>query len=142
MNTLSTLLENWDEIKEIIRKEVDLQTTEWGITIQDIKITDIQIPEELQDSMSEWAQMEREKKARIQLGEAEIEIAKKLEEASKIYQNNEIALTLRKLAIINEGLKAGNSTILIPSEIIKEIKLDDIFGIKALSEIEKIKKEK
>jgi len=141
-NTLSTLLENWDEIKETIRKEVDKQTTEWGITIQDIKITDIQIPDSLQDSMSRWAQTEREKKARIQLGEAEIEIAKKLEEASKIYKENEIALTLRKLAILNEGLKNGNSMIMIPSELAKELKTEDIFGVTALSEIEKIKKEK
>lgn len=141
-NTLSTLLKNWDDIKELIRKEVDRQTTEWGITIQDIKITDIQIPESLQDSMSKWAQNEREKKGRIQLGEAEIEIAKKLDEASKIYKDNEIALTLRKLSILNEGLKSGNSMIMVPSELMKELKLDSITGITALSEIEKIKKEK
>jgi regulator of protease activity HflC (stomatin/prohibitin superfamily) len=141
-NSLSTLLEEGELIEEHIRKEVDKKTTEWGITVQHIEITDIQIPVELQDSLSRLAQAEREKKSRILLGEAEIEVAKKLEEASVIYKDNETAMKLKKLSVINEGLKAGNSMILVPSNVSDELQTDNLFGVKAMGEINKMKKEK
>jgi regulator of protease activity HflC (stomatin/prohibitin superfamily) len=141
MNTLSVLLEESDVIEEHVRKEVDMKTTEWGITVQHIEITDIQVPKDLQDSLSRLAQAEREKKSRILLGEAEIEVAKKLEEASKIYNGNDTALRLKKLSVINEGLKSGNSMILVPSNISEELETDNIFGVKAINEINKLKKD-
>lgn len=79
---LSAFLERGEDIEKEIRADVDQKTTDWGITVQHIEITDIQIPDALQDSMSRLAQMEREKKGRILLAEAEIEIAKKLEQAA------------------------------------------------------------
>lgn len=141
-NNLSTLLEEDESIEEDIRKEVDRKTTEWGITVQHIEITDIQIPKDLQDSLSRLAQAEREKKSRILLGEAEIEVAKKLEEASKVYMENDTALKLKKISVINEGLKSGNSMILVPSNISEELQSDNLFGIKAINEINRMKKEK
>lgn len=133
-NDLSTFLERGDVIEEQIRSEVDRKTTEWGITVQTIEITDIQIPEELQDSLSRLAQMEREKKGRILLAEAEIEIAKKFEEAACIYDKNGTALKLKSLSILNEGLKAGNSMMLVPDSITEELQSKDIFGLQALNE--------
>jgi regulator of protease activity HflC (stomatin/prohibitin superfamily) len=136
-NDLSTFLARGDLIEKQIQEEVEKQTTEWGITVQYVEITDIQIPEALQDSLSRMAQAEREKKARIFLAEAEIEIAKKLEEAISIYAKNEGALKLKILSILNEGLKAGNSMMLIPNSIAEELKTKDIFGIAALNELKK-----
>jgi regulator of protease activity HflC (stomatin/prohibitin superfamily) len=132
---LSTFLERGDLIEKQIQAEVDKKTTEWGITVQYIEITDIQIPEELQDSISRVAQAEREKKGRILLAEAEIEIAKKLEEAVAIYARNEPAMKLKILSILNEGLKAGNSMMLVPNSMAEELKINDIFGLKALTEL-------
>jgi regulator of protease activity HflC (stomatin/prohibitin superfamily) len=132
---LTTLLEHGDIIQRQIQEEVDKKTTEWGITIQHIEITDIQIPEGLQDSLSRLAQTEREKKSRILLAEAEIEIARKLEEAVEIYAKNEPAMKLKVLSILNEGLKAGNSMMLVPSNLTEELKESDIFGLEALAEL-------
>ncbi|GHV67796.1 hypothetical protein AGMMS49928_05640 [Spirochaetia bacterium] len=134
---LSTFLERGDLIEKQIQEEVDKKTTEWGITVQFVEITDIQIPGELQDSLSRVAQAEREKKARTLLAEAEIEIAKKLEEAVRIYANNEPAMKLKILSILNEGLKAGNSMMLVPNSIAEELKTKDIFGLEALNELKK-----
>ena len=139
---LSTFLERSDIIEKQIQEYVDKKTTEWGITVLHIEIIDIQIPEPLQDSLSRVAQAEREKKARIFLAEAEIEIAKKLEEAIAIYAKNEGALKLKILTILNEGLKAGNSMMLVPNSISEELETKDIFGLKALNEIKRTKKEK
>jgi regulator of protease activity HflC (stomatin/prohibitin superfamily) len=96
-NDLSTFQEREDLIEKQVQEEVDRQTTEWGITVQYVEITDIQIPLELQNSLSRVAQAEREKKARILLAEAEIEIAKKLEEAILIYAKNGDAMKLKIL---------------------------------------------
>ncbi|MDR1144104.1 MAG: slipin family protein [Spirochaetaceae bacterium] len=134
---LSTFLEHGELIQKQIQEEVDRKTTEWGITIQHIEITDIQIPEELQDSLSRLAQAEREKKGRVLLAEAEIEIAKKLEAAVGIYAKNEPAMKLKILSILNEGLKAGNSMMLVPSSVAEELKTNDVFGLEALMELRK-----
>ena len=153
MNDLSTFLARGDLIEKQIKEEVEKQTTEWGITVQYIEITDIQIPGELQDSLSRVAQAEREKKARILLAEAEIEIARKLEEAVSVYAKEEggngassgngalpsNAMKLRILSILNEGLKTGNSMMLVPNSITDELKTKDIFGLQALNEIKKEK---
>ena len=136
-NDLTTFLARGDLIEKQIQEEVERQTTEWGITVQYIEITDIQIPQPLQESLSRIAQAEREKKGRILLAEAEIEIARKLEEAIAIYAKEEGALKLRILSILNEGLKSGNSMMLVPNSITDELKTKDIFGLQALNELKK-----
>jgi regulator of protease activity HflC (stomatin/prohibitin superfamily) len=140
-NSLSTFLERGDIIEKHIQEEVERQTTEWGITVQYIEITDVQIPQELQDSLSRVAQAEREKKGRILLAEAEIEIANKLEEAVRVYAGNNPAMKLKILTILNEGLKAGNSMVLVPNSMAEELKTKDIFGLEALNELRREKSE-
>ncbi|MDR1987043.1 MAG: slipin family protein [Treponema sp.] len=139
-NDLSIFLERGDLIEKQIQAEVERQTTEWGITVQYIEITDIQIPEALQDSLSRTAQAEREKQGRILLADAEIQIARKLEEAAEIYAKNEPAMQLKILSILNEGLKAGNSMMLVPTSITEELKANDMFGLEALTELRHKKK--
>jgi len=134
---LSTFLERGDLIEKQIREEVDGKTTEWGVTVQFVEITDIQIPGALQESLARLAQAEREKKSRVLLAEAEIEIARKLEEAVAVYAGNRDAMRLKILSILNEGLKAGNAMMLVPNSIAEELKTTDVFGLEALSEIKK-----
>ena len=136
-NDLSTFLARGDLIEKQIQEEVEKQTAEWGITVQYVEITEIQVPEELQNSLSRIAQAEREKKGRTLLAEAEIEIAKKLEEAVSVYSKNESAMKLKILTILNEGLKAGNSMMLVPGSITEELKTKDVFGLVALNELKK-----
>ncbi|MCL2070394.1 MAG: SPFH domain-containing protein [Treponema sp.] len=140
-NDLTTFLARGDLIEKQIQEEVERQTTEWGISVQYIEITDIQVPQELQNSLSRIAQAEREKKGRTLLAEAEIEIARKLEEAIAIYAKDEKALKLRILSILNEGLKTGNSMMLVPNSITDELKTKDIFGLQALNELKRMKEE-
>jgi regulator of protease activity HflC (stomatin/prohibitin superfamily) len=140
-NDLTTFLHRGDIIEKQIQHDVDKKTTDWGITVLYIEITDIKIPDELQDSLSRLAQAEREKKGRVLLAEAEIEIARKLEEAAHIYENCEPALKLKAFSILNEGLKAGNSMMLIPNSIAEELKGGDLFGLQALTELKNKSKE-
>jgi regulator of protease activity HflC (stomatin/prohibitin superfamily) len=120
---LSLFLEKGEMIEQEIRDAVDKKTNDWGMTIQHIEITDIQIPRELQDAMSRLAQAEREKQARVMLAEAEIDIAKKLEAAVTVYADNEKAMKLKILSILNEGFKNGNSMTLVPNSIMEALNI-------------------
>lgn len=138
-NDLSEFIAKREELGEEVRKAVDKKTTEWGITIQSIEIRDITIPKQLEDALSKKAQAEREKESRIILGEAEIELANKFLEASKTYDNDETALKLRSMNILFEGLKAGNSTMMVPSSIIDNMNLGNFMGMQAINEVNKEK---
>ncbi len=138
---LSVFLERGPEIEEGIRAEVDAKTTEWGITVQHIEITDIRIPESLQVSLSRVAEAEREKKGRVLLAEAEVEIARKLEEAARVYESSDTALNLKRLSILNEGLDAGNSMMIVPNSIAERLEGDDLFGVQALGKMARAERE-
>lgn len=118
---LSVLLRERDMVGNTVRDMVDKKTGEWGITIQSIEITDIIIPDGLQEVMSKRAQAEREKEAKILLADGEIEVAVKLHEAAEIYNSNPQALKLKELTVIQEGLKKGNSMLLMPSTLTEGI---------------------
>src|SRR5665647_1773169 len=111
---LAELLQDRDKIAEALQKLLDENTTPWGITCQTVGIKDITIPQGLADAMSKQAQAERERKARVILGTAETEIAEKFAKASESYMNNPVALQLRAMNLIGEGLKIG-SMIIVPS---------------------------
>ncbi|MBN2434357.1 MAG: hypothetical protein JXK07_03720 [Spirochaetes bacterium] len=129
---LTDFLAQNSKIEECIRKSVDSKTTDWGITIQNIEITDIQIPHELQQSLSRMAEGERERNARILIAEAETEIAEIYKKSAGIYDTSPTALTLKNLSIINEGLKAGNSMMLVPNSITEKINSDGVLAIQAI----------
>ena len=106
---LSSLLSDREELGKAIQQSLDAKTNPWGVTILSVEITEIIIPKELEDSLSKQAQAEREKESRIILGAAEVEIAKKFTEASKEYANDPVALQLRSMNMIYEGIRQNNS---------------------------------
>jgi regulator of protease activity HflC (stomatin/prohibitin superfamily) len=83
-----------------------------------VEIRDVAIPPALQDAMSRQAQAERERQARVILGQAEQEVAQKFLDAAEIYAKNPAALQLRAMNIIYETTKERGSTILIPSAMV------------------------
>lgn len=114
--TLARLLTDRDEIGEELQKILDAKTNAWGITSLSVEIKDIVVPKELEDAISKEAQAEREKNARIILGSAEIEIAKKYAEASESYKGNEEAMMLRSLNMLLNAVQHKGSMIVVPSE--------------------------
>jgi len=131
---LADLLQHRDKIAEALQHILDEHTNPWGITCQSVGIKDIVIPEALSDAMSKQAQAERERQARIILGTAETEISQKFAEASKQYQNNPVALQLRGMNMLFEGLKEKGSLIIVPSSALESMNLGAIGGLAALSE--------
>ncbi len=131
---LADLLQNRDKIAEDLQHTLDEHTNPWGISCQNVGIKDIVIPSALSDAMSKQAQAERERQARIILGTAETEIAEKFAEASKQYQDNPVALQLRGMNMLFEGLKEKGSLIIVPSSALESMNLGAIGGLAALSE--------
>lgn len=131
---LADLLQNRDKIAKALQKNLDEQTNPWGITCQTVGIKDIIIPRELSDAMSKQAQAERERQARIILGTAETEISEKFAEASRKYENNPVALQLRGMNMLFEGLKEKGSLIIVPSSALESMNLGAVGGLAALSQ--------
>lgn len=133
---LADLLQNRDKIAEDLQQTLDEHTNPWGITCQTVGIKDIVIPADLADAMSKQAQAERERQARIILGTAETEIAEKFALASRQYANNPVALQLRGMNMLFEGLKEKGSLIIVPSSALESMNLGAIGGLAALSKSE------
>ncbi|MBD5780973.1 slipin family protein [Pelagicoccus sp. NFK12] len=133
-NDLAGLLQHREEIAEALQKTLDDQTSPWGITCQSVGIKDIIIPETLADAMSKQAQAERERQARIILGTAETEISEKFALASKNYADNPVALQLRGMNMLFEGLKEKGSLIMVPSSALDSMNLGAIGGLSALAQ--------
>ncbi|MCK9287146.1 MAG: slipin family protein [Sphaerochaetaceae bacterium] len=138
---LSALLSRREELGKEIQIALDAKTNPWGVTILSIEITDIIIPKELEDALSKQAQAEREKQSRVILAAAEVEIAKKFEEAAKEYEHNPVALQLRGMNMVYEGIRQNNSMMLMPASILDKMDLGATLGTAALHKIELGKKE-
>jgi regulator of protease activity HflC (stomatin/prohibitin superfamily) len=128
---LSTLLSERKQGDQLLREEIGRKTAEWGVAVLSVEIRDIGVPPALQDAMSRQAQAEREKLARVLLGQAEQEIAQKFVEAANIYANSATALQLRAMNIIYETTKERGATILIPTTMIDSMNPAAAMGIVA-----------
>lgn len=117
-----------------LQRIIDERTTPWGITVQSVEIRDVVIPQELEDAMSRQAQAERERQARVILGESEKQIADSFAEASKAYINNPTALHLRAMNMLFEGLKEKGAMVIVPSSAVDTMNLGGLSGMIALAQ--------
>jgi regulator of protease activity HflC (stomatin/prohibitin superfamily) len=130
--SLADLLRGRDRIEQELQHLIDERSTPWGVTVQSVEMRDIVIPSQLQEAMSREAQASREKRARIILGEAEMEIARSFETASRVYQDNPTALHLRAMNMLYEGLKEKGALMLIPSTAVESMGMGGMLGAAAL----------
>lgn len=116
-----------------LQKIIDDRTTPWGVTVQSVEIRDVVIPQELEDTMSRQAQAERERQARVILGESEQQIAQSFADASLAYRDNPTALHLRAMNMLFEGLKEKGAMVIVPSSAVDTMNLGGISGLTALA---------
>jgi regulator of protease activity HflC (stomatin/prohibitin superfamily) len=133
---LAELLQDRERIAHDLQIYLDEISNPWGITCQNVGIKDITIPQALADAMSKQAQAERERRARVILGTAETEIAEKFAKASLEYVNNPVALQLRAMNLIGEGLKEKSSMIIVPSTALDSMNLGVLGGLASLGKIQ------
>ena len=111
---LDTILSKREEMGKNIKEIVEEETKEWGIIINDVKIKDIQLPENMRRMMANQAEAERSRRARIILALAEEQAASKLLEAGKLIDQSPSAIKLRLYQTLSNIAAEKNSTILFP----------------------------
>jgi len=139
---LSELLTHREKLGKRLQEILDEKTNPWGITVQSVEIRDIILPKDLEDAMSKEAQAERERHARIILGTAEVEIAEKFAQAAKQYESNPVAMHLRGMNMLFEGLKEKGSMIIVPSSALDTMNLGAIGGLAAMSQVKSDKEQR
>jgi regulator of protease activity HflC (stomatin/prohibitin superfamily) len=134
-NDLGTLLSRRRELDEQLTVILDEQTEPWGIKVQSVQMQDIKVPDSLQDALSRMAQAERERQARVILGESEVRVAQMFSEAGEIYRTHPTALHLRGMNMLYETMRGGlSSVIVVPSSALDSMNLGAIGGISALAQ--------
>lgn len=130
---LADLLVGRDSIDQELQKIIDERTTPWGVSVTSVEIRDIVIPQSLEEAMSRQAQAERERQARVILGESEKQIAESFAEASLSYANNPTALHLRAMNMLFEGLKDKGALVIVPSSAVDTMNLGGMAGMVSLA---------
>jgi len=132
--TLADILIGRTKMDEDLQKIIDERTTPWGVTVQSVEIRDVIIPQVLEDAMSRQAQAERERQARVILGESEQQIAASFAEASQAYINNPTALHLRAMNMLFEGLKEKGALVIVPSSAVDSMNLGGLSGMVSMAQ--------
>jgi regulator of protease activity HflC (stomatin/prohibitin superfamily) len=130
---LSEMLEGRDMMSNKLQKIIDERTEPWGINVISVEVKDVNIPSSLQDAMSMQAQAERERQARVILGDSERQVAEKFGEAAKTYANDPTALHLRAMNMLYEGLKTNSTIVIVPSSALETMQLGGLTGLTAMT---------
>ncbi|HLB64293.1 MAG TPA: slipin family protein [Anaerolineales bacterium] len=130
--SLADILVGRARMDQDLQKIIDERTTPWGVTVQSVEIRDVVIPQDLEDAMSRQAQAERERQARVILGESEKQIAQSFADASQAYRDNPTALHLRAMNMLFEGLKEKGALVIVPSSAVDTMNLGGLSGMVAL----------
>lgn len=131
---LAQVLSDRQSLDVAMTQTLDAQTEPWGVKVLSVQMRDIKIPDVLQDAMSRVAQAERERQARVVLGQSEVEVARRFAEAGSIYDMNPMALHLRGMNMLYEVMKgSGTSTVIVPSSAVESMSFGTLSGITALA---------
>jgi len=131
---LAALLAGRDVLDAELQTLIDDRTEPWGVRVQSVEIRDVVIPTDLQNAMSRQAQAERERQARVILGESELQIAQTFVDAAAKYHSNPLAFNLRAMNMLFEGLKEKGALVVVPSTAVESMGLGTISGLAALHE--------
>jgi len=133
---LAQMITERESMGHELQKILDTKTTPWGITVQSVEIRDVRIPQSLENAMSQQAQAERERQARIILGDAEVQVSEKFAEASRVYGNNPGALHLRGMNMLYEAMRDKGSMVIVPSSAIDSMGLGGTLATAAVAKLQ------
>ena len=120
---LAQMITERESMGQQLQLILDAKTNPWGITIQSVEIRDVRIPQALENAMSQQAQAERERQARLILGDAETQVATKFAEAARTYGDNPGALHLRAMNMLYEAMKEKGAMVIVPSTAVETMGL-------------------
>jgi regulator of protease activity HflC (stomatin/prohibitin superfamily) len=130
---LAQMITERETLGRELQQILDEKTTPWGITVQSVEIRDVRIPQALENAMSQQAQAERERQARVILGEAEVQVSQQFAEASRVYNDNPGALHLRGMNMLYEAIREKGAMVIVPSSAIETMGLGGTLATTAMA---------
>ncbi len=130
---LAQMITDRETLGQELQKILDEKTTPWGITVQSVEIRDVRIPQALENAMSQQAQAERERQARVILGEAEVQVSEQFAQASRVYNDNPGALHLRGMNMLYEAIREKGAMVIVPSSAIETMGLGGTLAATSLA---------
>lgn len=94
---MDDLLAKREEISLQIKQIVDAETDKWGIDVENVKVQNIELPQDMKRAMAKQAEAERERRANIINADGEKAAAQTLAEAAQILATTPGAINLRTL---------------------------------------------
>jgi len=129
---LAQMITERESMGQQLQLILDAKTNPWGITVQSVEIRDVRIPQALENAMSQQAQAERERQARLILGDAETQVSIKFAEAARVYGDNPGALHLRAMNMLYEAMKEKGAMVIVPSTAVETMGLGGTLATTAL----------
>jgi len=121
---LDELLQKREEISERIKEIVDAETSKWGIDIENVKMQNIELPQDMKRAMAKQAEAERERRANIIGADGEKLAAQNLADAAAIFARVPGALNLRTLGTLERiSTEPSQKTMMLfPVELIDALR--------------------
>ena len=132
-HALAQMITERETLGRELQKILDEKTTPWGITVQSVEIRDVRIPQALENAMSQQAQADRERQARVILGDAEVQVSEQFAKASEVYSSNPVALHLRGMNMLFEAMREKGSMVVVPSSAIETMGLGGTLAMSTLA---------
>lgn len=99
---LDDLLSKRDQISQQIKEIVDRQTDQWGIDVENVKVQNIELPQDMKRAMAKQAEAERERRAVIITAEGEKAAAVAVAEAASILTKIPGGINIRTLQTLEK----------------------------------------
>lgn len=116
---LDELLSNREQISQKIKEIVDAETDKWGIDVENVKIQNIELPQDMKRAMAKQAEAERERRAVIITAEGEKAAAQAVAEAAAMLSKVPGGINVRTLQTLEKiAVEPSQKTLVIlPSEL-------------------------
>ncbi len=120
---LDDLLSKREEISQQIKEIVDAQTDKWGIDVENVKLQNIELPQDMKRAMAKQAEAERERRAVIITAEGEKAAAAAVGEAAKLLSQTPGGINIRTLQTLEKisSEPSQKTLVILPSELTGKI---------------------
>jgi regulator of protease activity HflC (stomatin/prohibitin superfamily) len=123
---LDSLLSNREEMSKQIKEIVDLRTVKWGVDVEDVKLQNIELPQDMKRAMAKQAEAERERRAVVISAEGEKQAAQSIADAAAMLSKIPGGINIRTLQTLEKiSVEPSQKTLVVlPTELTN---LKDIF---------------
>ena len=99
---MDSLLSQREEISQEIKRIVDSETDKWGIDVENVKIQNIELPQDMKRAMAKQAEAERERRAVIISAAAEKAAAQGVADAAALLAKTPGGMGIRTLQTLEK----------------------------------------